>query len=347
VYISARMTRRPIPILFVAGVLALAIAAPAAAQSPAPPAATPPPATPPPPAPAPAPAPKLSITTERVTVTGGRAAAMAGQAWRVRVVMKPLVAGQSATVRFYRDGRKVHVRQVALKASPTGGSSFALVPFTSSRTGRIVVRATHRATPEAPTAVARAVGVSVLSPDIAPGARGPAVRMLQTMLASAGYVVGVRGVYDARTARAVLAFRKVTGMARTTVAGQEVFSRLARGGGQFRVRFPEHGKHVEADLSRQVIALIRDGKVERIYHVSSGKASTPTIRGHFRVYLKTPGTNAKGMVFSSYFIRGYAIHGYASVPVFPASHGCLRVPVPDAVPIYRWLSHGDRVDVYV
>jgi lipoprotein-anchoring transpeptidase ErfK/SrfK len=52
------------------------------------------------------------------------------------------------------------------------------------------------------------------------------------------------------------------------------------------------------------------------------------------------------MVFSSYFIRGYAIHGYASVPVFNASHGCLRVPVPDAVPIYRWLRMGDRVDVY-
>jgi lipoprotein-anchoring transpeptidase ErfK/SrfK len=52
------------------------------------------------------------------------------------------------------------------------------------------------------------------------------------------------------------------------------------------------------------------------------------------------------MVFASYFTGGYAIHGYASVPVFPASHGCLRVPVPDAVPICRWVAMGDRVDVY-
>jgi lipoprotein-anchoring transpeptidase ErfK/SrfK len=52
------------------------------------------------------------------------------------------------------------------------------------------------------------------------------------------------------------------------------------------------------------------------------------------------------MVFASYFTGGYAIHGYASVPVFPASHGCLRVPVPDAVPIFDWVSFGDRVDVY-
>jgi lipoprotein-anchoring transpeptidase ErfK/SrfK len=52
------------------------------------------------------------------------------------------------------------------------------------------------------------------------------------------------------------------------------------------------------------------------------------------------------MFYSSYFIGGYAIHGYVSVPAYPASHGCLRVPLPDAIPIIRWLSVGDFVDVY-
>ena len=42
------------------------------------------------------------------------------------------------------------------------------------------------------------------------------------------------------------------------------------------------------------------------------------------------------MVDSNYFIRGYAIHGYPTVPTFTASHGCLRVPIPDAMPIYDW-----------
>jgi lipoprotein-anchoring transpeptidase ErfK/SrfK len=52
------------------------------------------------------------------------------------------------------------------------------------------------------------------------------------------------------------------------------------------------------------------------------------------------------MVNSSYFIGGYAIHGYFSVPTFPASHGCVRVPIPNALSIYHWLRIGDRVDVY-
>jgi peptidoglycan hydrolase-like protein with peptidoglycan-binding domain len=323
------MMRRSITLLVVAGAIAPAVPATAAAQ------ATPAPA-----------APKLSITTEQVTVTGGRASALTGRQWRVRVVLKPFVAGQTAVVRFYRGGRRIQAAQLPLAPSATGQSAFATFSFKSAKPGRILIRATHFATPQLATLRAKAVGVSIVSPSARPGARGPVVRMLQAQLARRGYVVGRRGLYDARTARAVLAFRKVTGMRRTTVATSDVFRRLSRGGGRFRVRFPTHGKHVEADLSRQVIALIRGSKVERIYPVSSGKPSTPTIKGHFKVYLKSPGTNAKGMYMSSYFIRGYAIHGYPSVPVFPASHGCLRVPNSEAVSIFNWLSFGDIVDVY-
>jgi lipoprotein-anchoring transpeptidase ErfK/SrfK len=52
------------------------------------------------------------------------------------------------------------------------------------------------------------------------------------------------------------------------------------------------------------------------------------------------------MLHSQYFIRGYAIHGYHSVPVYPASHGCLRVPMADARAIFDWVRLGDRIDVY-
>jgi len=80
--------------------------------------------------------------------------------------------------------------------------------------------------------------------------------------------------------------------------------------------------------------------------MSSGKPSTPTVLGRFRVYRKEPGTNGEGMVESSYFISGYAIHGYFEVPVWAASHGCLRVPIPNAASIYAWVQYGTPVDVY-
>jgi peptidoglycan hydrolase-like protein with peptidoglycan-binding domain len=83
------------------------------------------------------------------------------------------------------------------------------------------------------------------------GARGPLVRLLQRGLARLHYAVPRSGVYDAGTGRAVMAFRKVTGLP-----------------------------------------------------------------------------------------RGYAIHGYVDVPPFNASHGCLRVPIPDACAPLRLAAPG-------
>jgi hypothetical protein len=339
--------------LLLAAAVALIAAAPSAAQgqapsTPVPSGTTPPSTTTPPPAATPPPAPAagaLTLTLEKVN--GKSAAVLAGQRIRVRGNVTPYVAGQSVVVRFYSGEKKLASRKMLVKSNTTGTRGVFVLGYKTGRVGHITVRGSHRATAEQATMVAKGRGVDVLPLRATPGSKGLAVRTLQRRLKSLGYVIGAPGVYDARTARAVLAFRKVSGMARTSAATEDVFRRLARGGGRFKVRYPTHGKHVEADLSLQVLALIRGSKVERIYPISSGKPSTPTILGTFKVYSKTPGTNAKGMVFSSYFRGGYAIHGYAEVPVFAASHGCLRAPVPDAVSIYNWIAFGDTVDVYL
>jgi lipoprotein-anchoring transpeptidase ErfK/SrfK len=146
--------------------------------------------------------------------------------------------------------------------------------------------------------------------------------------------------------RSVLAFRKTNGMARISSPGPEVYRMVFAGRGAFKLRFPNEGKHVEADISRQVLVLADNGKPLATYPTSSGAPATPTVLGHYRFYLKAPGTNAKGMYMSNYFIRGYAIHGYPSVPTYNASHGCLRVPNADAVAIFNWIRVGDPIWVY-
>jgi hypothetical protein len=343
-----------LPVVAAAGALTvLAVAGPAAAQStPTPPStatppttATPPSTTTPPPAPAPAPATgTLGLTLEKVN--GRSAAILAGTRFRVRGTVKPYVAGQTVVVRFYRGERKIASKKVTIKATKNGQAGQFVLGYRAKKAGHITVRASHRATAQLATLVAKGRGVDVLPLRARPGSKGLAVRILQQRLKALGYVIGAKGVYDARTARAVLAFRKVTGMARTQDASEDVFRKLAHGAGAYKVRFPKHGHHAEADLSLQVLALINGSKVERIYPISSGKPSTPTVLGSYRVYSKTPGTNAKGMVYTSYFHGGYGIHGYAEVPAFAASHGCLRTPVPDAVPIFNWIKYGDYVDVY-
>jgi peptidoglycan hydrolase-like protein with peptidoglycan-binding domain len=251
------------------------------------------------------------------------------------------------TVRFYRGRSKIKVKQVSVLPSRTGRAGYFLVAFRTSHAGRVTIRASHRATPELATAVAAPRRVRVLRLRARFGSRGALVRLLQRQLRAKGYAVHISGVYDDRTARAVMAFRKLTGMRRVPTADRAVFRRLAGGAGAFPVRFPRHGRHVEAWLGRQVLALIESGgQVVRILPTSSGSPVTPTVRGSFRVYSKASGTNEKGMFMSSYFTGNYAIHGYPSVPPFPASHGCLRIPMGDAVAAFGWIHYGTVVDVY-
>jgi lipoprotein-anchoring transpeptidase ErfK/SrfK len=316
--------------------LSLALPATAAAQ-------TPPPA--PTPAPTPIPDVKLSSSAQDA-MEGSRPAVFAGRSFTARVVMKPYVAGESAVLRVYRNPahpKKILAKSLTFKPVDGGSAGVATVKVRSKVAGSLAIKVSHKATPVVGTLRAKTLRVNIVRPYANTGSSGPAVRWLQGKLAALKYVVPRTGVYDAGTGRAVMAWRKVAGFSRTYVATSQVFDGLLKGKGRFKVRHPGDGRHIEARINSQVLALIEGGKVQRIYHTSSGAPATPTVRGKFRVYLKTPGTNAKGMVDSSYFIRGYAIHGYASVPPYNASHGCLRVPVPNARAIYDWLRIGDVV----
>jgi hypothetical protein len=269
-----------------------------------------------------------------------------GERLVVRGVVKPFVAGQSVVVSFSRDGRAVATKTVAVLPASNGTGSFRL-GYASRRPGVVRATATHAASPQMSAFTAQAAGVRFIAPDMREGARGPGVWLLQSKLNAMHYAVHLDGVFDESTGQAVIAYRKLTGLARVPSTDARVFQLLARGAGRFRVRYPRDGSHVEANLAAQVLAEIEPGgHVRRIYTISSGKPSTPTVLGRFRVYLKTPGENSEGMVDSNYFIRGYAIHGYHEVPTYAASHGCLRVPIPDAPAIYSWVQVGMPVDVY-
>jgi hypothetical protein len=297
------------------------------------------------------PAPPASAAPGRVQLVlqkvGGRPPfAFVGARIVVRGVVWPYVGGQSVKLSMYREGRKVGVKRVGVAAIGNGAGQFH-ISFVSGSPGLVQARVAHYATAQQAAFSARSPGVRFVQVNLGPGAQGQSVRLLQSELNVLHYAVPLSGVFDEGTGRTLVAYRKLTGLQRVPYAGRRVFELLARGAGSFHVRYPGDGRHVEADLTRQVLAEIGPGgHVQSVYTMSSGKPSTPTVIGRFRVYMKTLGTNSHGMVDSNYFIRGYAIHGYAEVPTFAASHGCLRVPIPDAAGIYSWVREGTPVDVY-
>jgi peptidoglycan hydrolase-like protein with peptidoglycan-binding domain len=255
----------------------------------------------------------------------------------LRGTVSPYAAGQRIEVDIFSHNKRVVNGSVPVRAAGARGTfTFSFKP--KSR-GVYTVRASQ-------PGGSASVRVFVVRPHAHQGSRGTAVRALQSRLAHLGYLTPVNGYYNSSTSRAVLAFRKVNGYARTTSASSAVFKRLARGGGAFHVRYPQAGKHVEFDWSRQVLVLARGAKADKILHASSGKPSTPTVFGKFQFYSKTAGFNSHGMYYSNYFIGGYAIHGYAEVPSYAASHGCIRIPIPSAIAVFRWVSLGDTIYVY-
>ncbi|MHB1809872.1 MAG: L,D-transpeptidase family protein [Solirubrobacteraceae bacterium] len=278
-------------------------------------------------------------------VHGKQRLAISGGQVHVLGTVSPYAPGQRVELRFRRDGKPDGGKTVQIVRAGASGRFRAKVPASGS--GSVTVTAAHAATSAMGAFKSAPSRLRLVSPDLASGASGPAVWLLQRKLAALHYAVPLSGVYEAGTANAVVAFRKMMSLAPLESVDAGVFRRLERGQGAFHVRYPHDGKHVEANLSKQVLAEVEpDGKVRVIYTTSSGKPSTPTVLGRYRVYLKTPGINSEGMVDSNYFIRGYAIHGYAEVPTYAASHGCLRVPIEDAASIYSWVQLGTIVDVY-
>jgi hypothetical protein len=192
-------------------------------------------------------------------------------------------------------------------------------------------------------AVARPVRVRLTLPLLQIGSHGPAVRALKQQLWQLRYALpSVDAGFGYKTYEAVVAFQKVHRMARTGRVGRAFWRALWRTSAPGpRVR---HGNYLEVDKSRQVLMEIRAGRVERVIHVSTG-ATGNTPLGTWRVYSEIAGWSWV-LWQPMYFLRGFAIHGYPSVPPWPASHGCVRVPMWLAVGLRERWGRGAIVRVY-
>ena len=145
----------------------------------------------------------------------------------------------------------------------------------------------------------------------------------------------------------MLAFRKVNGFARTTSAGRTVFRRLARGGGGFKLRYPKAGKHAEFDWSRQVLVLARGSRpAAHPAHLVGRAVDADRVR-QVPLLPQVPRLQRQGHVLLVLLRRRLRDPRVLDpVPTFPASHGCLRIPIPSAKRVYGWVSLGDPIYTY-
>ncbi len=252
----------------------------------------------------------------------------------------PYVAGQRVEVAFYLNGKRVDTKTVKVD----GGSFRTKIRIEEA--GKYAAGAHLKATASTrgDTSVRKSWRVSF--PAIPQGKCGPVVKAFKQEMAKMGYVSGGGPCFNGRTGREVLAYRKVNGMSRNDHAGQGLVKLVFSGQGGYKVRHPDAGDHAEVPLSKQVLVLTKGDKPYAIYPVSTGKPSTPTITGQFTFYRQEPGYNSEGMYYSFYWHNGYAVHGYAEVPNYAASHGCVRTFIADQPRIYEQLKYGEPIFVF-
>ncbi|GAT64880.1 peptidoglycan-binding protein [Planomonospora sphaerica] len=199
------------------------------------------------------------------------------------------------------------------------------------------------------------------------GAKGAAVKVLQTRLKELGYHPGrIDGRYGGATQAAVWAFQKVNGLKPAGAVTRRTWDALEAPRAP-RVLVPKgRPTRVEMNLTTQVMVLYVGGRVKLISHTSSGSgvpycetatwqgrtqkfcgdARTPT--GDYRTTWRRDGWHRSylGQLYNPIFFNGgIAFHGALSVPLAPASHGCVRLPMHVAEVLPGLLGTGVPVHV--
>lgn len=185
--------------------------------------------------------------------------------------------------------------------------------------------------------------VSVLQFTSAPRAEAAGVdyKSVESRLAQLGFDPGpVDGVWKIESKQALWAFKKSLGIEPNDDINLWIVLAL-----MFAPRpaplVPNGGPdRAEIDLDRQILTLYRDGNIRLITHISSGSgipytengksgdAVTPVGTFAFQRFYKGWEKSPLGQLYNPiYFVGGVAVHGANSVPLYPASHGCVRIPM--------------------
>jgi L,D-transpeptidase catalytic domain/Sporulation and spore germination/Putative peptidoglycan binding domain len=190
-----------------------------------------------------------------------------------------------------------------------------------------------------------------------PEVKAPApsdARAVQNSLVALTYLPpdAVTGVYDYRTQQAVLAFQAWEGLTRDGVVGPQTAGRLGTASRPLPLA-RTRTRHLEIYRQRGVVLLVDHTRVVRAIHTSTGiggdSPDLGTPPGRFRIYRKETRSWSvpykTWLPFAAYWKGGWALHGYADVPARPASHGCARLPMPEAKFVFDFVSIGTPVRV--
>jgi peptidoglycan hydrolase-like protein with peptidoglycan-binding domain len=284
--------------------------------------------------------PSLTVRIVPFLVTSLVGARVAGSPLSLTAKLRPDYAG-TLRIRVERSGERTYSQLFGASATVSLGTS-------TIESFKIVVEDL----PEPGfAALSRTLTVGLRPPSLTVGSRSPLVAEFLRRLDALGYEVPSTTTqdFDYDVLESVYAFEKVEGLDRTGVADATFWSHLDNAVTP-TPRYYQPSAHIEVDKAKQVLYVVRNGKVIHISPVSTaGLPGRFTPEGRFSIFRKVPGYDPSplGILYKPmYFTGGYAIHGNPSVPPYPASHGCIRVPNFVIERLYETEPYGETVYVY-
>ena len=217
------------------------------------------------------------------------------------------------------------------------------------------------------------------------GDSGDDVLRLQQRLKDLAFDPGkIDGIYGDNTAESVWAYQALIMSERwdkdlTSKVTPATWDRMQDPLGWPPQKTGDTPRHFEVFLPEQVGVLVSDGQIRLITHVSTGNGkewcnvrrplpdpkadpavptTVPTQKycgvsktpaGTYRFWAKRTGTYSGyyGDLWNpTFFNGGIAVHGFDSVPYYPASHGCVRIPNHIADYFQSLVRIGDQVFVF-
>jgi len=195
-----------------------------------------------------------------------------------------------------------------------------------------------------------ATRVSARARTLAVGSTGQDVRALTRRLGELRFhVPAISSTFGSALADSVIAFQKAYRLPRTGTVGPATWRMLGRARA-LRARYRGPSPHIEVDKTRQILLVVREGEVKAVLPVSSG-ATGNTPEGKHRIRWKALATTTwlgPAILYRTmtFYGNSFAIHGFPSVPAYPASHGCIRIPIWTADWLYDQSPVGETVYVY-
>ena len=181
------------------------------------------------------------------------------------------------------------------------------------------------------------------------GSTGPDVLALRARLQQLRvHVPAPSTTFGSELNDSVIAFQKGRGLERTGIVDDATWRALSLD----TVPLPRYrggGTHIEVSKSRQILMVVHDGQTVWYVPVSSGAGGITPV-GNYHILWKALSTTTwlgPAILYRTMtFHTNYAIHGFSSVPSYPASHGCVRIPIWLADWLYQQSDVGEPVYVY-